>query len=78
MKFLTALTAALLMTLTLPAWAEVSRDEAAATVQETSGGRVLAVDRTNRDGRAVWRVKVLTAKGEVKVILVDATSGRPL
>lgn len=78
MKFLTALTTALLMTLTLPAWAEVSRDEAAATVQRASGGRVLAVDRTDHDGRAVWRVKVLTANGEVKVILVDATSGRTL
>lgn len=78
MKFLTALTTALLITLTLPAWAEVSRDEAAATVQRASGGRVLAVDRTDHDGRAVWRVKVLTAKGEVKVILVDATSGRTL
>ena len=78
MKFLTALTTALLMTLTLPAWAEVSRDEAAATVQRASGGRVLAVDKTDRDGRAVWRVKVLTAKGEVKVILVDATNGRTL
>jgi uncharacterized membrane protein YkoI len=78
MKFLTALTTALLMTLTLPAWAEVNRDEAAATVQRASGGRVLAVDKTDRDGRAVWRVKVLTANGEVKVILVDATSGRML
>jgi uncharacterized membrane protein YkoI len=78
MKLLTALTTALLIGLTLPAWAEVSRDEAAATVQRTSGGRVLAVDKTDRDGRVVWRVKVLTAKGEVKVILVDATSGRTL
>ena len=78
MKFLTALSTALLMTLALPAWAEVSRDEAAAAVQRASGGRVLAVDRIDRDGRAVWRVKVLTANGEVKVILIDATSGRTL
>jgi uncharacterized membrane protein YkoI len=78
MKLLTALTTALLIGLTLPTWAEVSRDEAAATVQRTSGGRVLAVDKTDRDGRVVWRVKVLTAKGEVKVILVDASSGRTL
>ena len=78
MKFLTALTTALLMTLTLPAWADVSRDEAAATVQKASGGRVLAVDRADRNGRAVWRVKVLTPQGEVKVIMVDAASGRTL
>ena len=78
MKFLTALTTALLMILTLPAWADVSRDEAAATVQKASGGRVLAVDRADRNGRAVWRVKVLTPQGEVKVMLVDAVSGRTL
>jgi len=76
MKFLTALTTALLMILTLPAWADVSRDVAAATVQQASGGRVLAGDRVDHGGRAAWRVKVLTPQGEVKVILVDAASGR--
>lgn len=78
MKFLTALTTALLMTLALPAWANVSRDDAAATAQKASGGRVLAVDKADREGRAVWRVKVLTPQGEVKVILVDVASGRTL
>lgn len=78
MKLLTALTTALLIALTLPAWADVSRDEAAATAQRTSGGRVLAVDKADRGGRAVWRVKVLTPQGEVKVILVDVASGRPV
>jgi uncharacterized membrane protein YkoI len=66
------------MTLALPAWADVSRDDAAAAVQKASGGRVLAVDKTDRDGRPVWRVKVLTSQGEVKVILVDAASGRTM
>ncbi|MDR3371275.1 PepSY domain-containing protein [Rhodoferax sp.] len=78
MKFLNALTAALLITLTLPAWADVSRDAAAAAVQKSSGGRVLAVDRIDQGGRVVWRVKVLTQQGEVKVILVDAASGRTM
>ena len=78
MKFLTALTTALLMTLTLPAWADVSRDEAAATAQRSSGGRVLSVDRADQGGRAVWRVKVLTPRGEVRVILVDVASGRTM
>jgi len=78
MKLLTALTTALLMTLTLPAWADVSRDDAAASAQRASGGRVLAVDKADRDGRSVWRVKVLTPQGEVKVILVDVASGRTM
>ena len=78
MKFLTALTTALLMTLALPVWADVSRDDAAASAQRASGGRVLAVDKADREGRAVWRVKVLTPQGEVKVILVDVASGRTM
>lgn len=78
MKFLTALTTALLMTLALPAWADASRDDAAASAQKASGGRVLSVDKADREGRAVWRVKVLTPQGEVKVILVDVVSGRTL
>ncbi|QNM95824.1 PepSY domain-containing protein [Chitinimonas koreensis] len=60
-----------------PAWADVSRDEAATVAQRMTGGRVLSVDRTERDGRTVWRVKVVTGQGEVKVIYIDAASGRP-
>ena len=59
------------------AWADVSRDEAAAAAQRASGGRVLAVERAQDGDRPVWRVKVLTPSGEVRVILVDAGSGRP-
>jgi uncharacterized membrane protein YkoI len=62
----------------VPAWADVSRDDAAATAQKASGGRVLAVDKTERDGRTAWRVKVLTPQGEVKVMLIDAATGRSL
>lgn len=76
MKTLIALISALLMAIAMPAWADVSRDDAASTAQQASGGRVLSVERTERDGRAVWRVKVLTPQGAVRVILVDAASGR--
>ena len=78
MKMLTFLITALMLTLTQPVWADVSRDDAAATAQKSSGGRVLAVDRADHDGRAVWRVKVLTPQGEVKLVLIDAASGRAL
>lgn len=60
----------------LPAWAQVSRDQAAAQVQQQTGGRVLAVDLVDSGGRAVWRVKVVTPRGEVRVVLVDAGPGR--
>lgn len=78
MKFLTTLITALMLALSLPAWADVSRDDAAAMVQQSTGGRVLAVDQAQREGRLVWRVKVLTSKGEVIVVLIDAASGRRL
>ena len=78
MKLLMTLISAFLMALALPAWADVSRDDAATVAQQASGGRVLAVEKTEREGRPVWRVKVLTPQGEVKVILVDVASGRTM
>ncbi len=67
---------ALLIVMAAPAWADIGRDEAAAAAQRVASGRVLSVDKAEADRRPVWRVKVLTAKGEVRVILVDAASGR--
>lgn len=78
MKYLTSMIAALMLALALPAWADVSRDDAAATVKKATDGRVLAVDQTEQGGRLVWRVKVLTPQGEVIVVLIDAVSGRRL
>ena len=67
---------ALFILLAAPAWADISRDDAAAAAQRVASGRVLSVDKTEADRRPVWRVKVLTGKGEVRVILIDAASGR--
>ena len=78
MKLISILLCALLLACGSPAWAEVSRDQAAAVAQQASGARVLSVERAEIDGRAVWRVKVLSAQGEVRVILIDAASGRVL
>ena len=78
MKTLITLLCGLLMALAIPAWADVSRDDAASVAQQTSGGRVLAVEIAEQAGRPVWRVKVLTPQGEVKVILIDVASGRTL
>ncbi|MEY2690307.1 MAG: hypothetical protein RL375_4507 [Pseudomonadota bacterium] len=73
---LVRLACALVLLAAAPAWADLSRDEAAAVAQRATSGRVLSVERTERDRRPAWRVKVLTTKGEVRVILVDAASGR--
>ena len=67
---------ALLIALAAPAWADIGRDEAAAAAQRVATGRVLSVERTEADKRPVWRVKVLTGQGDVRVILIDAASGR--
>jgi uncharacterized membrane protein YkoI len=67
---------ALLLMASLSAWAEVSRDAAAAMAQRETGGRVLSVDRAEAGGRAVWRVKVVTPRGDVRVVIVDAGAGR--
>ena len=60
----------------LPAWAAASRDDAAAAAQRQTGGRVLSVERADAGGRAVWRVKVVTPRGDVRVVLVDVATGQ--
>lgn len=69
---------AVLLVLTEPAWADVSRDEAAAAASRATQGRVLSVEKSGPGPRAVWRVKVVTPQGEVRVILIDAATGRPV
>ena len=57
------------------AWANLSRDDAAAVAQRASGGRVLSIDKSESSGQPVWRVKVVTRAGEVQVILVNIATG---
>ncbi|MBC5768517.1 PepSY domain-containing protein [Ramlibacter albus] len=68
--------AAALALATGAALANVSRDDAAAVAQRETGGRVLSVDRADMGGRAVWRVKVVTSRGDVRVVLVDVATGQ--
>ena len=75
--FLRSVCAALVV-LASPAWADISRDDAASVAQRMSGGRLLSVEKTESGGRPAWRVKVLTAQGEVRVIYIDAASGKPM
>ena len=58
------------------AWADLSRDDAAAVAQRASGGRVLSVEKSESSGQQVWRVKVVTPAGEVRVIQVDVATGQ--
>ncbi len=78
MKRLVQVLCALMLASAVPAWADIGRDDAAAAAQRATGGRVLSVDKTQADSRPVWRVKVVTAQGQVQVILIDAASGQVL
>ena len=61
----------------LMSWAHaIDRDQAAERAQQLSGGRVLAVEASERNGEPVFVVRVLTPAGEVRVIVMDARSGR--
>ena len=53
----------------------LSLSEAADLVQRQTGGRVLSAQASNEQGREVYRIKVLTSSGEVRVVLVDASTG---
>ena len=57
------------------AWANLSRDDAAVAAQRASGGRVLSVDKSESSGQPVWRVKVVTPAGEIRVIRVNVATG---
>ena len=58
------------------AWANLSRDDAAAVAQRASGGRVLSVEKSESSSQPVWRVKVVTPAGEVRVLQVDVATGQ--
>ncbi len=57
------------------AQAGLTAQDAAELVQARVGGQVLAVEPIQSDGRLVYRVKVLTRKGAVRIFYVDASTG---
>ncbi len=44
-------------------------------VRERTGGKVVRADRRTDKGRAVYRIRVLTADGRVREYRVDAMTG---
>lgn len=51
---------------------EISAQEAVAQVQRDTNGKVLAVQTLNTGKHKVYRIKVLTHDGQVRVIQVPA------
>jgi len=68
----------LALTFLLPAaWAGVDREEAASLAQRKAPGRVLAVEQgVHVDNSLVWRIKVLTRDNELRLVVIDAETGR--
>ena len=59
------------------AWAGISRDEAVSLAQRMAPGRVLAVEHgVHVDNSLVWRVRVLTSAGDLRLMVIDAETGR--
>lgn len=54
----------------------ISADQAATIVRNSTGGRILSVERQDKKGGSVYRVKVLMSDGRVRVIRVNADSGK--
>lgn len=54
----------------------ISLDEAVARVRRETGGRVLSAEARDRRGSTTYRIKVLMPNGAVRVVNVDARSGR--
>jgi uncharacterized membrane protein YkoI len=73
----TALAAFIALTtlLVAPALANISRDEAVAIAQRKTKGRVLSIQKAQSSERDIWRIKIVTASGEIKVIMVDMKTG---
>lgn len=53
----------------------VSLGQAVAQAKARTGGRVLAAERGQVNGEPVYRIKVLTPRGRVLVLVMDARTG---
>jgi uncharacterized membrane protein YkoI len=59
------------------AWAAISRDEAVSVAQRMVTGRVLAVEHgIQMDNTVVWRIRMLTPAGDLRLVVIDAETGR--
>jgi uncharacterized membrane protein YkoI len=56
--------------------AGVSLDEAVAMVRNRYGGKVIGADTVEEHGRKVHVIKLLSDKGRVRTVKVDAESGK--
>lgn len=58
-----------------PAQARITMGEAMGRVQQAFGGRIIQAQPARVNGREGYRIKVLSARGEVRVVYVDGETG---
>ncbi|MFA5241478.1 MAG: PepSY domain-containing protein [Sulfuricella sp.] len=58
-----------------PAQARITMGDAMNKVQQAFGGRVIQAQPASVNGREGYRIKVLTSRGEVRVVYVDGETG---
>jgi len=66
---------ALLLLMPAVAHADIGKKQAVSIAQGVYPGRVLAVKQAQQDNVPVYRVKTLSAGGDVHIIVIDAESG---
>lgn len=66
------------MAIPMTVLAEISSQQASDIARQHSPGRVLAVEQVQYQNRAVYRIKILSDRGEVHILLIDASSGEPI
>ena len=58
------------------ALADIGEKQAISIAQGVHPGRVLAVKQVEQSGATVYRVKTLSAGGDVNIVVIDAESGK--
>ena len=75
-NYLLPLLLALSMSMPAVAYADIGKKQAISIAQDVHPGRVLSVKQDTAKGVPVYRVKTLSAGGDVHIIVIDAESGK--
>jgi uncharacterized membrane protein YkoI len=75
-KFLFPPLLVLLMLMSAVVHADIGKKQAVSIAQSVHPGRVLAVKQVQENNVPVYRVKTLSASGDVHIIVIDADSGK--
>lgn len=58
--------------------AKIKPAQAASIAKKSYGGKVMSIDMQTRDGRVIYRVKLLQENGRLRSVRVDGRTGKIL